>query len=266
MLIGGALGDHGFGHEPRGERERRDRQRADDAANGRQRHGAKQAAKVRALALGRHVEHRAGRHQQQRLVDDVGEGVRGRTVERHFRADAGARNHESDLIHDGVGEDAPHVVLQDRVHDSVEDHVETDVDQDLSAGETAQQGVDGRLGGEGRQEYHTRPGGLRVGIGQPRRKRRRPGIDEKAGEDQPARQRIGRHRSKGDGAGGSHLAGDAGHQQHAAEEVHRRIAKPGSRAAGPHNTMSVEAIAITSQQIKRVMRSPAKATPMALPA
>ena len=42
------------------------------------------------LRLPGHVEDGTRRHQQQRLVDDVGEGVRGGAVERHLGADADA--------------------------------------------------------------------------------------------------------------------------------------------------------------------------------
>ena len=86
----GGFRDHRLRYEAGGERERRDRQRADDAASRRQRHGAEQSAEIGAFALAGHVEHRARRHQQQRLVDDVGEGVRGGAVERHLGADADA--------------------------------------------------------------------------------------------------------------------------------------------------------------------------------
>ena len=106
----------------------------------------------------------------------------------------------------------------------------------------------------------------RIGVGQPGRERRRAGIDQEPGQDQPARDGVGprlRRRS----SRSRRLAGDAGHQQHAAEEVDRGIAQAGGRAPAPRiQTTSVEPIAITSQKTKRVTRSPAKATPMALPA
>src|SRR3990170_3569427 len=45
---------------------------------------------IGALAFLRRVEHRARRHQEQRLVDDVREGVRRGAVQRHLGTDADA--------------------------------------------------------------------------------------------------------------------------------------------------------------------------------
>ena len=64
------------------------------------------------------------------------------------------------------------------------------------------------------------------------------------------------------------MAGDPGHEQHAAEKVDHRVAHAGRRPPGrpADHTTSVEAIAISSQKMKTVIRSPAKTTPSAEPA
>ena len=98
------------------------------------------------------VKHRASRHQQQRLVDDMGEGVRRGAVERHLGADADPDHHESDLVHDRIGEDTAHVVFEDRVDDPVKHHDQPDIDQEFGPGKTAQQHIDRGLGGEGGTE------------------------------------------------------------------------------------------------------------------
>ncbi len=123
----------------------------------------------------------------------MGKGVRGRTVEGHFRADTDTGDHEADLVDDRIGQDAPHVVFEDRVNDPVEYHVKAKIDQDLSTRETAYEDIDGGFCGESRQEHRPRPGGLRIGIRQPGRKRWRPGIDQKTGQNEPAGDRIRLH-------------------------------------------------------------------------
>jgi len=131
--------------------------------------------------------HLRRRHQQQRLVDDVSEGVRGRAVQRELRADADPGDHETDLVDDAVGEDAPHVVLEQRVHDAVEHHEQPHPDEQLGAGKTAQQHVHGGLRGERRQEHGATPRRLWIGVRQPRRQRRRAGVQQESREDHPVR-------------------------------------------------------------------------------
>ena len=173
------------------------------------------------------VQHGAGRHQQQRLVEDVGERMRGGAVQRHLRADADADQHEADLVHDAVGEDAPHVVFEQRVHDAVEDHEQPDEHQQLGAGKAAQQHVHRRLRRERRQEDRAAPRRLRIGVGQPGGERRRAGVDEEAREDQPVRRRVERNAVERRRAGRGDVPDDAGHQHDAAEQMDHRVAHAG---------------------------------------
>ncbi len=219
------VADHRLADEPRREREARDRQRADRPAERRQRHRAEQPSEVGAFAPPGRVQHRARRHQQQRLVEDVGERMRCRAVECRRRADADAGDHEPDLVDDAVGQDAPHVVLQQRIDDAVEHHDETDVDQDLGAGKRAQEHVDRGLGRERRKEHGAAPRRLGIGIGNPGGQRPCAGVHEKSGEDQPMRGRVQRKTLEGDRARFGDVPRDPRHQQHASAQVHRRIAQ-----------------------------------------
>ena len=227
MAVGRGLRDHRLADEAGGQREGRNGQCADGAADRRQRHAVEQPAQFRAFAPPRRGQHGTGRHQQQRLVDDVGEGMGGGAVQRHLGADADAGNHEADLVDDAVGEDAPHVVFQQRIDDAVEHHEQPDPDQDLGAGEAAYQHVHRGLGGEGGEEHRAAPRGFRVGVGQPGRQRRCAGVDQEADQDQPVGDRIGLHAREGGVAGSQQMAGDAGKQDHAAGQVHHGVAQAG---------------------------------------
>jgi hypothetical protein len=152
-------------------------------------------------------------------------------MQRHLRADADAGHHEADLVDDAVGEDAPHVVFQQRIDDAVEHHPQPGEDQQLLAREATQQGEDGGLGGEGREEDHAARRGLGIGVGQPGGERRRGGVDEKPGEDQPGAGVLQLDGAEGDRAGFQHVGDDARHQQDAAEQVHEHVAKPGTVGA-----------------------------------
>ena len=82
------------------------------------------------------------------------------------------------------------------------------------------------------------PGGLGIGIGQPSREWRRTGVDQKARQDQPARNGVVSELAEGDRPGGSDLSGDARHEQYAAEQMDGGIAEPsalGARSAAPHD-------------------------------
>ncbi len=157
------------------------------------RHTLEQTTEVGALALAGHHQHAAGRHQQQGLVDDVREGVRGGAVQRHRGPDADRHDHETDLVDDRIGEDAPHIVLEQRIDNAVEDHVKADRDEDVGTREADQQREYRCLGGECRQEYRAARAGLGVGVGDPGRKRWGTGIDQEADEDQPLAEAVGLH-------------------------------------------------------------------------
>ena len=175
----------------------------------------------------------------------VGEGVgRGaverKLVERRIAAagEADAADHEADLVDDRIGQDAPHVVFQQRVDDPVEDHVEADPDQQFHARKAADQHQYRDLRREGREENHAAPGGFRIGVGQPGREGRRAGVDQEAGQDQPgartveAEDVLDRLAAEGDGLCGDNIVGDPCHQDHAAEQVDRGIAQAGGTGAG----------------------------------
>ena len=82
------------------------------------------------------------------------------------------------------------------------------------------------------------------------------------------RRRIGVHRGERDAAGLGDMAGDAGHEEDAAEEMDDDVALAGAARARRRRARRsiVEQSAITSQKTKTVMRSPAKTTPSAAPA
>ena len=230
-LVGGGRGLERLGHEARGEREGRDCQRTDDAVNRSHRHALEQAAEIGALALAGHQQHAAGRHQQQGLVDDVREGMRSGAVQRHRGPDADRRDHEADLVDNRIGQNAAHVVLEQRVDDAVEHHVQADRDENVGAGEPDQQREYGGLGRERRQEYRAARAGLRIGVGNPGRQRRCSGIDQEADEDQPVAEAVRLHRGELERAGLEHVRDDADHQHDAAEQVDEQVAQAGSVGA-----------------------------------
>ncbi len=236
-LVGSGLRNQRLGRETRSQREAGYRQRADDAADGRQRHGAKQPAEIGALAFAGAVDDHAGAHEQQRLVDDVRERVRRGAVQRHLRADADRADHEADLVDDRVGENAARVVFEQRVDNAVHDHVEADPDQYRLAGEQQDQRQYRGLGGECRQEHRAGRTRFRVGVGEPGRQRRRRGVDQDADQDHPGIE-IGRqHRLDVDRTGVHDDTLDTDLQNDAAQQVHDRVANAGGargrRAAAP---------------------------------
>ena len=227
------LRDHGLGWKTRGEWKRRNRKRPYDAADRGERHGAKEAAELGALAPAGHKQHRARRHEQQRLVDDVHECVGRRPVERHLTANADAGNHEPDLIDDAVGQDAPHVVFEDRIDDTIEHHIKADINQELCAGKASQQNIDRGLGGKRREKDRAAPGSFGIGVGEPGGKGRRAGIDEKACENEIAGPAVRRHGLEREITGARYLTGYPRHQQGAPQQVNGRVSKPRTGSAPP---------------------------------
>ncbi len=230
MLIRSGLRDHRLRDEARCQRKGRTRQCADRCTDRRDRHAMKQPAEIGALAqTAGLIQHRPGRHQQECLVDDVREGVRGGAVQRHLGADTDAGDHEPDLIDDRVRENPAHVVFEQRVNDAVEHHEQTDVYQQVRAGKAAYQHVNRRLGRESGQKYRAAPGCLGVGIRQPGGERWRAGIQQNPRQHQCLCWGIQRHRGERDLSGCGDMAGDAGEQEHAAEQMNQQI----SSARGP---------------------------------
>ena len=115
--------------EARGQREARDRERADNAAHGCQGHRPEQTAEIRAFRETGTVNDGTGAHEQQRLVQDMCKCVRGSTIDGHLCADTDSADHESDLVHDRIGKNAAYVVLQKCVDNAVHHHEETDADE-----------------------------------------------------------------------------------------------------------------------------------------
>jgi hypothetical protein len=175
------------------------------------------------------VDHRADAHQEQPLVEDVRERVRGRAGDGELGADADRRDHETDLADDVVAEQPADVVLEDGVGDAVEGHRDADPDQDLPAGEAAGQGVDGGLGGVGREEHRAGDGRLGVGVRQPGVQRRDGGRHRAGQEDQHARRRDP-ERLERERPGVGVVPQRPGEQQLAAEDVDEQVAHPGASA------------------------------------
>ena len=144
--------DHGLADEAAEEREGRDRKAADQREDKRPRHLLVKPAQLGELALAGHVEHRAAAHEEQALVEDVGEGVGAGAVDGQLGAEADAGHHVADLADDVVGEQAAAVVLEHGIDDAVERHDHAQRHEDLHAGKAAAEGIDGGLGGEGAEE------------------------------------------------------------------------------------------------------------------
>ena len=101
--------------------------------------------------------------------------------------DPHAADHVADLADDVVGEQPSRIVFQDGVNHAVHRHAGSPPDEDLRAGESADQRVDRRLGGEGRQKHSA--GGRRLGVGvrKPGAQGRHGRVEEKGDEDQGER-------------------------------------------------------------------------------
>ena len=226
-LVRGCRRFQGLADKAGSEREGGDRQCADDAVDGGDRHGLEQPPEIGALAFPGHVKDAAGGHQQQRLVDDVGKGVGGGTVQGQFRADADGADHETHLVDDAVREDSAHVVFQQGVDDAVEHHVEADPDQNLCAGKADQQGEHGGLGGERAQKDHAARAGFRIGVGNPGGQRRSARVDQETDQDQDVGGVVRQHGSEVGVSGHAHPPYDPRHQDHAAEQVDQQVAEAG---------------------------------------
>ena len=154
------------------------------------------------------------------------------SVECHLGADPDTRDHEAHLVHDRIRQDAPHVVLEQRVDDPIEHHVQADRHQCSGTRETHEERIDRRLGGVRREEDHAGRARLRVGVGDPGRERRGSGVDQEAREDEPARDPLRRERFEGDRARTRDVRGEARHQHHATEQVNQQVAHARIPGAG----------------------------------
>ena len=85
VLLEAGRDDHGLADEAAEEREGGDGQPADEREDKRPRHLLLEPAQLGELALAGHVQHRAAAHEEQALVEDVGEGVGAGAVDGHLR-------------------------------------------------------------------------------------------------------------------------------------------------------------------------------------
>ena len=217
-----------LGDEAREEREGRDRGRPDQAEDRGRRHRLEQPAQFGRLDGPDPQHHRAHAHEQQRLVDDVHEGVRRRAIDGELGADTDPHDHEAELVVEREGQHLAQVILDHREEDREGRHDGADPDQLVGARIAPRQGIDRQLGGEGRQ--HDRPGDGRLGIGvlQPVVQEGEGALDAEGDEDQEAAQRLdGQRLVKGPAAGLAGTDDRTGEEQHAGQDVDRQIAQAG---------------------------------------
>ena len=133
--------------------------------------------------------------------------------------------------------------------------------QDLRAGESANQGVDRRLRGKGRQKHGPRGGRLRIGVRKPGAQRRHRRVEEEGDEDQrerrssPHRATCPRRRAtrSATSRARSLRAGTSRRIRGRADSGIRRRRRRGSRRS---QTRSAADTAISSQNRKRDRKSP----------
>ncbi len=192
-LMMGRGHDHGFAHEAAEEGESRNGHRPDDIEDHRQRHGFVESPQARELCRSRHVQYGAGPHEEERLVEDVGEGMGRRPVHGQVRSDADPGHHVSDLADDVIGQHPADVVFDDGVADAEDGHGRSHDGQDLKSGKSARQDVYRRFRRKGAEEYGAFDGRLRIGVGKPGVERQYGGIQGKPAEDQVfGEPRVGR--------------------------------------------------------------------------
>ena len=113
------------------------------------------------------MKHGADRHPEQSFVDNMAERMGDHTGYRQWCADPDSAHHETDLVDDAVGQDAPHVIFEQRVHDAVEGHDTADRYQDFLTGESAHESVDCSLGGVGAENDSSKNSRLGISVRQP---------------------------------------------------------------------------------------------------
>ena len=230
MVIGQRGHDRRFRDEPGREGNGGERAASDQHGCGGHGHQLCEAAERRQSDLARGAQNGARRHHQQRLVEDVHEGVRGGGGQREFGTDPDGDQHEAHLPDDRIGQDAADVVLDQRIDERINRHEETDRDEHSLAGQKTDQNIDRRLGREGGEEDGARPGCARIGVGDPGGDRRRTGVHEDTGEQQPASGGIGLEHPERKAAGlGGHDA-EAREEENTPEDMHQRVAE--GRSAG----------------------------------
>ena len=104
VLLEAGRDDHGFADKAAEEREGRDGQAADQGEDKGPRHFSVEPAQFGELALAGHVQHRAAAHEEEALVENVGEGVGAGAVDGHLGAEPHAGHHVADLADDVVGQ------------------------------------------------------------------------------------------------------------------------------------------------------------------
>ena len=156
--------DHRFRHEPAEKRKGRDRSRPDHAETGGPGHGLVKPAQLGPLDRADTKEHRPHRHEEQAFEQDVRERVRHRTVDGQFCSDTDAHHHEAELVVEAVGQHASQVVLDHGIEDRERRHRCSDRHEDLCAGKTARQCVDGDLGREPGKEHRPCSSRFRISV------------------------------------------------------------------------------------------------------
>ena len=150
VLLGGGGDRHRFADEAAEQGKGGNGGGADHAAHGREGHGFVKPPEVGGPDLPGHVEHRSGGHEQQRLVDDVAEGMGDHPVDGQRRADPDAADHETHLVDQAVGQHPPHVVDDDRVKNRKAGHERPGPDQQLGTRERSGPGYRRRSWWSGR--------------------------------------------------------------------------------------------------------------------
>ena len=136
------------------------------------------------------MQHRAHRHEEQRLVENMSECVRSGAVQRKLRADPYADHHETELVVQTVCQDPAQIVLDDRKKDRERRHQRPDPDEQIGPRITASQRVDGKLGGKGRKYDGAGRGRFRVSVLKPVMKQGKCALNAEGDQNQHATHTI----------------------------------------------------------------------------
>ena len=150
-----------------------------------------------------------------------------RSADRDGPSDARGADHESDLVDDRIGEDAPHVVFEQRVDDAVDRHDAAHPNERFPAFVAAEEGVDGGLRGISAEDEAAGDTGLGIGIGEPGGEGRGGRIDEEAEKNQPSAGVLFGSKIEaveGDRPGLRDGDGKSGKEEKTAEEVDEDVA------------------------------------------
>jgi hypothetical protein len=186
-------------------------------------------------AFAGHLENGSRSHEQETLVQNMGERVGAGPVDRHRCSQSDGGNHVTHLADDVVGEKPSGIIFKNRIDNPVDGHDDTQRDEDLHSGKPPAECVYGCFRGKGAQEYGPGYRRLAVGIRKPCMKRGDGRIEDESEHDE-----VGRRRRRVDADCAERqisrrlpAQNDSGKQQQTAEYMDEKIAESRPRRLSP---------------------------------